>query len=222
MVQIAADPRAVKNIRVKIGANNYELHVQSVKFGRTAPRPVTWQGGTPEAQYSDSTPSTDHVANIKLAHDYQTADSAYNFFRANEGLEAVLEYKPDADGAYTETATITIVSPDPGGEYGVFHESTIACPSTAPVASFTAPAAPTITGLVPDEVAAAGGDDLVIKGTGFASATVVEIGGASVPFTMLSSTLILVEGTPAHAAGAVDVEVTNPTGTSAAEALTYV
>jgi hypothetical protein len=221
MVQIAADPRAVKNIRVKIDANNYELHVQSVKFGRTVPRPVTWQGGTPEAQYTDASASADHVANIKLAHDYQTEDSAYNFFRANEGAEAVLEYKPDADGAYTETSTITIVAPDPGGDYGIHHESTIACPSTPPVRSFAAPAAPTITGLVPDTVAAAGGDDLVIKGTGFASATVVEIDGVSVPFTMLSATLILVEGTPAHAAGDVDVEVTNPTGTSAAEVLTY-
>ncbi len=61
MTQIANTITAVKNTRVKIGTDNFELHIPSVKFSRTSPKPVTWQGGTPEAQYADATPSSDHV-----------------------------------------------------------------------------------------------------------------------------------------------------------------
>lgn len=221
MATIEADPRVVKNIRVKIGDDNYELHVQSVKFARTVPKPVTYQGGTPDAQYSGSSSSSDHAVKIKIPHDYENADSAYNFFRGNEGATAVLEYKPDADGAYTETATITIVAPDPGGDYGAFHESELTMPSTKPVRTFAAVTAPTIEQLSPDTVDVAGGGDLVIKGTGFGSATLVKFGATSVPFKRLSADLILVEGVPAHAAGTVTVKVTNGAGESSGETLTY-
>lgn len=222
MVQIANDIRAVKNTRVKIGANNYELHIPKVMWSKTEPKSQSWQGGTPEAIYSDSTPEQDHVCNIDLGHDYQNADSAYNFFRQHAGEELELEWKPDADGPYTVSATITAVSPNPGGDYGKHQQSKIACPSTPPVDSFDAAAAPTITAITPDSVAAAGGADIVIKGTGFATATVVLIDGDAVPFTMLGAGFILVEDVPAHAAGDVDLAVTNPTGTgTAVDGLTY-
>jgi hypothetical protein len=222
MAQIANTIRAVKNTRAQIGANNYELHIPKVQFAKTEPKPVTWQGGTPEAQYADSTPAMDHVCKIDLGHDYQAADSAYNWFRAHNGEQIALSWKPDADGPYTVSATITVVAPNPGGDYGKHHQSTVSCPSTPPVDSFDDAAAPTITSIVPSTVAAAGGDDILVKGTGFASATVVLIDAVEVPFTMLSATLILVEGTPAHAAGDVDVAVTNPEGTGTeVDGLTY-
>jgi hypothetical protein len=221
MTQIAADPRAHKNLRVKIGVNNFELHVSNVNFGHTPPKPVSWQGGTPDAVYTDATASTEHLCNITLVHDYENEDSAYNFLRGHEGETAEIQFKPAADGAYTETSTITLVSPNPGGAYGAFGESTVACPSTPPVRTFDAPAAPTILELVPDTGSTAGGDPIVIKGTGYSSATTVTIDGDSVPFTIITGALILVDEMPAHAAATVDVIVTNPTGSSAAEEYTY-
>lgn len=222
MAQIANTIRAVKNTRAKIGANNYELHIPKVQFAKTEPKPVTWQGGTPEAQYSDATPAMDHVCKIDLGHDYQAEDSAYNWFRAHDGEQIELEWKPDADGSYTVTATITVVAPNPGGDYGKHHQSTVSCPSTPPVDSFDDAAAPTITEITPDTVAAAGGGNIVLKGTGYASATAVLIDGVEVPFNMLGADYILVEDLPAHAAGDVDVAVTNPEGTgTAVDGLTY-
>jgi hypothetical protein len=221
MTQIAADPQAHKNLRVKIGANNFELHVSNVNFTRTPPKPVSWQGGTPAAVYTDSTPSVDHLCNITVVHDYQNEDSAYNFLRGHEGEQAEIQYKPDADGAYTETSTITLVGPNPGGAYGAFGESTVACPSTPPVRTFDDAAAPTITELAPDTGDAAGGNPLVITGTGFSSATSVTVDGDSVEFTIITAGIILVDELPAHAAGAVDVIVVNPTGSSSAEEYTY-
>lgn len=226
---MAQQPNTIKpvlNTRVQIGANNYELHIPSVKFDRTAPKPVPWHGGTPEAEYTGATPSTDHVAKIKLGHDYQNEDSAYAFFRTHEGEEATLEWKPDADGAYTETTTLTIVSPNPGGDYGKQHDSEVSCPCTKPVPSWTDAAAPVITGHLSDgTLAAAGGEQIVLEGTDFATATDVKFAAVSVDFVYLGVVAgvqrILVPASPAHAAGVVAVTVINPTGASAGHNVTY-
>lgn len=223
MVQQANTITAVKNTRVTINGNTYELHIPKVKWSKKEPAPVTWQGGTPEAQYTDATPESDHVCEIDLGHDYQNPDSAYAFFRAHAGetLED-FQWKPDAEGPYTVTSDIVAVSPNPGGDYGKHHQSTIKCPSTPPVDSYDAAAAPTVAAVTPDTVGIAGGADILITGTSFSAATVVEVDGVSVPFTRLNAIYILVENVPAHAAGDVDVAVTNPTGTGTlVDGLTY-
>lgn len=212
---------AVKNTRVEIDGNNYELHIPSVKFGKTEPKPVSWQGGTPEAIYSDATPALDHVAKIKLGHDYQNEDSAYAFFRAHAGEQVELAWKPDADGAYTVTTTITVVAPNPGGDYGKQHDSEVSCPCSAPVDSYDTAAAPVIAAHVADgTLAAAGGEVVYLEGTGFANATAVKFAAVSVPFTYQGGGVIRVVS-PAHAAGVVAVTVVNPTGTSAGHNVTY-
>jgi glucose/arabinose dehydrogenase len=85
------------------------------------------------------------------------------------------------------------------------------------------PMAPTVTTLEPGSGAARGGDVVVLTGSGFATGAVVTFGG--VPGTdvavldSIATRLRVV--TPAHAAGAVDVVVTNPDGRSVTVAAGY-
>jgi len=133
--QVAADPRSIKNFLLQIGTDTYELHASTVVWGKTTTQ-VQWKGGTPDAVYTDSVVG-DHLCNITLVHDYQNEDSLFNWMIDHEGEQAEVTYRPDADGDFVQTATITVVAPDVGAAVGTFGESTIACPSTKPVRTFT-------------------------------------------------------------------------------------
>jgi hypothetical protein len=76
--------------------------------------------------------------------------------------------------------------------------------------------APTVGAL--STVKAAAGTSVTITGAGLSSATSVRFGDAEATFTPQTSNGLtkLVAVAPAHAAGTVDIAVTNPTGTSAA------
>ena len=84
--------------------------------------------------------------------------------------------------------------------------------------------APTVTSVAPPTGAVAGGTAVTITGTGFVSGATVTFGGtAATGVTVVNGTTITCT-TPAHAAGAVTVVVTNPdtqTGTLAS-GFTYV
>jgi uncharacterized protein (TIGR03382 family) len=76
---------------------------------------------------------------------------------------------------------------------------------------FTYLAAPVLTSLTPTSGTSAGGATVTLTGDHFATGAVVTFGGTAGTITSLSATSI-VANTPAHAAGAVDVVVTNPDG----------
>ena len=72
---------------------------------------------------------------------------------------------------------------------------------------------PTVGSLGPAEGPAAGGTDVEISGSDFEGVTAVTFGGvAATSFEVVDETTILAVA-PAHAAGAVDVVVTDPNGT---------
>ncbi|MGA9797564.1 MAG: IPT/TIG domain-containing protein [Terriglobales bacterium] len=74
--------------------------------------------------------------------------------------------------------------------------------------SYTNPA-PTVTSITPNSGTTAGGTSVTIRGTGFLSGATVSLGGtAATSVTVVSATSITAK-TPAHAAGAVNVVVTN-------------
>jgi hypothetical protein len=80
---------------------------------------------------------------------------------------------------------------------------------------YTAAAAPAVTGVTLSTGSTAGGDQVVVTGSGFTGASAVNFNTtAAADFTVLSDTAILVT-TPALTAGTVDVKVTTPSGTSA-------
>ena len=75
-------------------------------------------------------------------------------------------------------------------------------------------ATPTVILVAPNSGPAAGGQQVVITGTGFTGATDVRFGGVSAGPITVSSDLSITATAPAHAAGLVDVTVTAPGGTS--------
>ncbi len=74
--------------------------------------------------------------------------------------------------------------------------------------------APTITGILPTSGSIAGGTVVTITGTGFLSNATVKFGGAAATNVSVTSTSITAAA-PAHAAGKVDVVVTNSDSQSA-------
>lgn len=71
-----------------------------------------------------------------------------------------------------------------------------------------------ITSVTPNTGAAAGGTAVTIKGTNFAGATAVSFGGAAATLPVVVDDETITCVTPAHAAGAVDVVVTDDSGTA--------
>jgi hypothetical protein len=105
---------------------------------------------------------------------------------------------------------VAVTNPDGGG-------------ATLPNAfTYTAPA-PTITGVSPTGGPTAGGTAITITGTNFISGATVTIGGQPATSVTTASATQITATTPARAAGAASVVVTNPDGkaATAANAFTY-
>lgn len=218
MTQIPAAPRTTKNMRLRVGANNYEKHANNVKWGKSTTN-VEWRGGTPDAVFSDSSVGS-HTCSITLVHDYQNPDSLFNWMIDHEGEQVEVEWKPDPSGAFTQTATITIVAPDTGGAIGAFGEDTLACPSTKPVRTFVGLELPEVTSLSPTTGPDEGGTLVTIVGTDLVGVTSVTFDGIPADFVPVSPT-VLVAYAPAGTIGTADVVVHAAGGNSPAETYTY-
>ena len=96
-----------------------------------------------------------------------------------------------------------------------FVSSSDAFPASATdLASAKAAPAPTITSVAPSQGPTTGGTSVTITGTGFTGASAVTFGGTNATtFSVVSATQITAT-TPAGPAGAVNVAVTNTTGTA--------
>jgi hypothetical protein len=86
--------------------------------------------------------------------------------------------------------------------------------------SYTPAPSVAITSVSPNSGTADGGTSVTISGTGFQSGATVSIGGTNATVSSNTSTALTVS-TPAHAAGTVDVVVTNPDGTGATASAAY-
>jgi hypothetical protein len=75
--------------------------------------------------------------------------------------------------------------------------------------------APTVTGIAPTSGSTAGGTSVVITGCGFTGATSVHFGATAAASFTINTDSQITATSPAHGAGAVDVDVTKPAGTSA-------
>lgn len=84
-------------------------------------------------------------------------------------------------------------------------------------------AAPTVSGANPSSGSTLGGTSVTITGTGFQSGAVVRFGGTAATNVVVTSATTLTATTPAHAPGAVTVQVVNTDGQSGslASAFTY-
>jgi hypothetical protein len=69
--------------------------------------------------------------------------------------------------------------------------------------------APTVTSITPNTGTTAGGTAVTIKGTGFLAGATVNLGGTAATSVTVGNSTTMTATTPAHAAGAVNVVVTN-------------
>lgn len=130
MVDRIAAPRAQRHLKLTIGADTYETHVSSIKWTPTA-ETLTWRGGTPDAVHTDRTNPT-WATEWAVVQDWETPDSLCNFLLDNDGVQAEVEYKPQHDGDFGITATVTLAAPEIGGPVNAFNESTVTMGSTKP------------------------------------------------------------------------------------------
>ncbi len=120
----------------------------------------------------------------------------------------------------TGNGTLTVTAPPngniaPPGYYMLFLVNTSGVPSVAKFVQLGSSAgnpAPTVTSISPASGTTAGGTAVSITGTGFLAGATVSLGGtAATGVTVVNSTTITVT-TAAHAAGTVNVVVTNSDG----------
>lgn len=90
--------------------------------------------------------------------------------------------------------------------------------------TYTPAAAPTVSTVSPTSGSTGGGTPVVITGTGFVNGATVRFGTANATSVVVTGSTQITAVTPAHAAGTVSVQVTNPDGQSGtrASAFTYV
>ena len=105
----------------------------------------------------------------------------------------------------------------PPGYYMLFLINSSGVPSVAKsiqVVNSASNPAPTVTGIGPSSGTANGGTPVTITGTGFLSGATVKLGGTTATNVTVTSSSTITATTPAHAAGTVDVVVTNTDGQS--------
>jgi acid phosphatase len=125
-------------------------------------------------------------------------------------------------GSTTITATapahnsgsVNVVVANPGGQSATSANGYTYTSSTP---------APTVSTVSPTSGPTAGGTQITITGTNFAAGATVSVGGTAATGVVVSNSTTITADTPAHAAGTVDVVVTNATGESGAKtnAFTY-
>ena len=131
-----------------------------------------------------------------------------------------------ASGVTVNSAT-SITATAPAHAAGAVDVVVTTPGGTSPTSSadlFTYIAAPTVTGVSPSSGPLAGGTSVSITGTAFTGATAVTFGASAANGVTVNSATSITATSPAHAAGAVDVTVTTPGGTSptsSADLFTY-
>jgi plastocyanin len=126
----------------------------------------------------------------------------------------------NGDTSITATAparsagSVDLVVTNPDGQSGRLNGGYTYTGTTQPPQPPPTPVAPTVTGISPTSATTAGGTAVTVTGTGFAAGATVSFGGTAASNVVVSSATSITTTTPAHAAGAVDVVVTNSNGTS--------
>ena len=139
-----------------------------------------------------------------------------NFTGATKG-----DFGTTAATTFQVVSATQITATSPAGSTGTV-DVTVTCPdgtsSTSSADQFSYTSAPAVTGISPATGSTSGGTSVTITGTGLLTATKVDFGTtAATNLEILSATQITATS-PAGSAGAVDVTVTTPGGTSATAA----
>jgi hypothetical protein len=137
---IPVNARPQKDVVVVIDGVAYQRHVSNINFTPQGGGAVSWRGGTPDSQLTDSTQPTGWLANITAIQAWDDPDSLVHLMLAHAGEKVDVAYRPHRDSDVTFYATIDLMPPTIGGPTNAYNEATIGCPSTAP--STVAPTVP--------------------------------------------------------------------------------
>lgn len=121
MAVIAVTPLYLSNSTLKIGADNYEAAVSSVKV---TPNVTTAQfrGLTPSAVYKKAV--TDWTCEVEFVQDWKTAGSLSNYLLANANNTVTAVFVPDVGGP-SVTVSIVLTPPEIGGAVGEFATTSV-------------------------------------------------------------------------------------------------
>ncbi|MBV8620639.1 MAG: IPT/TIG domain-containing protein, partial [Curvibacter sp.] len=123
--------------------------------------------------------------------------------------------------SFTVNSATQITATSPSGSPGtvdVTVTTVSGISSTAAADQFTYVAVPTVSNLGTSAGPTAGGNSVVITGTNFSGATAVKFGANNAASFNVNSATQITATAPAGSAGAVDITVTTPGGTSATSA----
>jgi Domain of unknown function (DUF1929)/IPT/TIG domain len=170
------------------------------------PSAITWAGS-----FSVSTPDAANISSVVLIR----PGAPTHAFDMDQRLVGM---------SFTKgSGTLTVTAPPngniaPPGYYMLFLVNSSGVPSVAKFTKLSGSGggnpAPTVTSITPNSGTTAGGTSVSIAGTGFLAGATVNIGGNTATGVMVVNSTTITATTPAHAAGAVNVIVTNTDGQS--------
>ena len=156
-------------------------------------------------------------SNTGLSNDYYLAlDAAGNIFAANYDQNSITEYPATGDGNIAPTRTVLGATTGLGFPYPIATNST----GEVFVGNFLANSievfdiAFALISVTPPSGTINGGTPVTLHGYGFEPGATVTFGGLPATDVVVVSSTTITAVTPAHAAGAVDVSVTQDSATS--------
>ncbi len=213
MAIVAIQPLVLKDFVLSIGTDQFEKNVSNVTFTPSA-TVVTWQGGTPDASFTDTGRASWQAA-ITYAQDWDTVNSLSQYLYANEGATVPASFRPRNGVGPSFTANLVITPGAIGGAVNVVSEASVTLGVQGkPVLVPAAATIPTITATSPSTGPIAGGTLVKVSGSKFTGTTAVKFGTVNATSFAVDSDGTLYAVAPAQAAGAKNVTVTNATGVS--------
>lgn len=132
MSTIAVKPLVLKDVLLKIAADNYEKHVSGVTFVPSSSQ-IQWQGLTPDAAFTDVANATWAVT-LNYVQDWETDDSLSQYLYENEGETVEMVFTPvKGAGKKTFTVNVTITPGQIGGEVNAYATTSVTLGSDKPV-----------------------------------------------------------------------------------------
>lgn len=128
MALIEPKPFVLKDMLMANPTDSFEKQVSAVILTPTV-SVQTWQGGTPAATYSDTTPSV-WTCQIDYAQDWETTGSLSQYLFDNEGKQITWKFTPIKGRGKTWTVTATIIPGTIGGSVSAFATASVTMPVT--------------------------------------------------------------------------------------------
>jgi len=167
----------------------------------SAPSSISWGNA-----FTVQTPDAANISSVVLIRDGAVTHS-FNMDQRMVGMSFT-----------AGSGSLTVTAPPngniaPPGYYMLFILNSSGVPSVAKFVQLAAGGggnpAPTLSGISPTSGTTAGGTPVTVSGTGFLAGATLSLGGTAATNVVVSNSTTITATTPAHAAGAVNVVVTN-------------